>query len=124
MVKTANSPLSATLLTAISVLVATGAFPSAHALQVATASSPTSSPASGGNSESKASTPVILPLVVHDKKGALVSNLQKGDLAITQDGRSQTIQSLTKVEASQPLHVGLLVDTSHGMLGALDPERK
>ena len=37
---------------------------------------------------------VQLQVTVRDKKGALVPNLTKSDLELTQDGRPQTIQSL------------------------------
>lgn len=65
---------------------------------------------------------VVLPVNVHDKKGALVTTLQKSDLTLTEDGRPQTIQSLTR-ESTLPWRVGLLVDTSHAMSGALSAER-
>lgn len=67
---------------------------------------------------------VILPVVVRDKKGAFVSNVQKGDLSLTQDGRPQTIESLSRDAAGQPLMIGLMVDTSRPMAGAMEAERK
>ena len=66
---------------------------------------------------------VQLAVTVRDKKGALVPNLTKSDLELTQDGRPQTIQSLT-LQSDLPFKVGLLVDTSRSMSGALDEERK
>src|SRR6478735_12505692 len=66
---------------------------------------------------------VLLPVTVRDKKGALVPNLQKGDFALTQDGRPQTIKSFTK-ESNLPFLVGLLVDTSRSVSGAMENERK
>src|SRR6185437_7007605 len=65
---------------------------------------------------------VEMPVVVRDKKGELVTNLQKGQLTLTQDGRAQTIQSLTRADG--PLRIGILVDTSRGMSGAMAAERK
>jgi VWFA-related protein len=69
------------------------------------------------------SQPVVLPVTVRDKKGELVTNLQKSDFSLTQDGRPQTIESLTR-DTAQPFRVGLLVDTSKAMTGALEAERK
>jgi VWFA-related protein len=67
---------------------------------------------------------VMLPIVVRDKKGALISNVQKSDLSLTQDGRPQTIESLSRDATGQPLMIGLMVDTSRAMGGALEAERK
>ncbi len=66
---------------------------------------------------------VVLPVTVRDKKGALVTSLQVSDFALTEDSRPQTIKSFTR-ESSLPLRVGLLVDTSHSVSGAIDSERK
>jgi VWFA-related protein len=80
---------------------------------------------SDGNSAKAKAQQVVLPVTVRDKKGALVTNLQKADLALTQDGRAQTILSLsTSHDSDQPSRIGLLVDTSRGVLGAIDAERK
>jgi VWFA-related protein len=67
---------------------------------------------------------VTLPVAVRDKKGALIPNLQKTDLTLTQDGRPQTIESLTQPAAGQPMLIGLMVDTSRPMSGGMDAERK
>lgn len=66
---------------------------------------------------------VVLPVTVRDKHGALVTNLQKSDLTLTEDGRVQAIQSLTR-DSTLPFRVGLLFDTSRSMNGALPEERK
>ncbi len=66
---------------------------------------------------------VMLPVTVRDKKGALVTDLQKNDLTLSQDGRPQIIKSFSR-ESTQPIRVGLLVDTSKGVSGALNEERK
>lgn len=66
---------------------------------------------------------VVLPVTVRDKHGALVTSVQKSDLTLTEDGRAQTIQSLTH-DSDKPLRIGLLVDTSRGLTGALAAERK
>ncbi len=65
----------------------------------------------------------MLPVTVRDKKGALISDLQKSDLTLSEDGRPQTIKSFSR-ESNQPIRVGLLVDTSHGVSGAMNEERK
>ena len=66
---------------------------------------------------------VVLPVTVRDKKGALVTSLKIGDFTLTEDGRPQVIKSFTR-ESNLPFKVGLLVDTSRSVSGALDNERK
>jgi VWFA-related protein len=66
---------------------------------------------------------VVLPVTVRDKKGALVSSLKAGDFTLTEDGRPQTIKSFSR-ESNLPFRVGLLVDTSRSVSGAMESERK
>jgi VWFA-related protein len=66
---------------------------------------------------------VVLPVTVRDKKGALVNDLSKNDLTLSQDGRPQTIKSFSR-ETAEPMRVGLLVDTSKSVSGAMTEERK
>jgi VWFA-related protein len=66
---------------------------------------------------------VILPVTVRDKHGNLVSSLNVSDFSLTQDGRPQTIKSFTR-ETNLPYKLGLLVDTSRSMSGAMESERK
>jgi VWFA-related protein len=66
---------------------------------------------------------VVLPVTVRDKHGALVSSLKIGDFTLTEDGRPETIKSFTR-ESNLPFRLGLLVDTSRSVSGALDNERK
>lgn len=66
---------------------------------------------------------VLLPVTVRDKHGALVTNLQKSDFTLTEDGRPQVIKSLAR-ESNLPFRVGLLVDTSRSVSGAMENERK
>jgi len=66
---------------------------------------------------------VVLPVTVRDKKGALVSSLKISDFALTEDGRPQTIKSFTR-ESNLPFRLGLLVDTSRSISGAMENERK
>ena len=66
---------------------------------------------------------VVLPVTVRDKHGALVASLKIKDFTLTEDGRPQTIKSFTR-ETSLPFRLGLLVDTSRGVTGAMENERK
>ena len=66
---------------------------------------------------------VVLPVTVRDRKGALVASLQRSDFTLTEDGRPQTIKSFTR-EAGLPFRLGLLVDTSRSLSGAIESERK
>jgi VWFA-related protein len=66
---------------------------------------------------------VLLPVTVRDKKGDLVTSLTASDFTLTEDGRPQKIKSFTR-ETNLPFRLGLLVDTSRSMTGALENERK
>ncbi|MGB7548827.1 MAG: VWA domain-containing protein, partial [Terracidiphilus sp.] len=66
---------------------------------------------------------VLLPVTVRDKHGALVTSLQKSDFTLTEDGRPQVIKSFAR-ETNLPFRLGLLVDTSRSMTGAMENERK
>jgi VWFA-related protein len=66
---------------------------------------------------------VILPVTVRDKHGALVNSLNISDFTLTEDGRPQKIKSFTR-QTDLPYKLGLLVDTSRSMSGAMDSERK
>ena len=66
---------------------------------------------------------VVLPVTVRDKKGALVTSLKIGDFTLTEDSRPQTIKSFTR-ESNLPFRLGLLVDTSRSVSGAMTEERK
>ncbi len=66
---------------------------------------------------------VLLPVTVRDKKGALVTSLQISDFTLTEDNRPQTIKSFTR-ETDLPFRLGLLVDTSRSLSGAIESERK
>jgi VWFA-related protein len=66
---------------------------------------------------------VVLPVTVRDKKGALVTSLKIGDFTLTEDSRPQTIKSFTR-ESNLPFRLGLLVDTSRSVSGAMEEERK
>jgi len=66
---------------------------------------------------------VLLPVVVLDKHGALVTNLTAKDFTLTEDTRPQTIKSFTS-QSNLPFSLGLLVDTSRSVYPAMDSERK
>jgi VWFA-related protein len=66
---------------------------------------------------------VLLPVTVRDKKGALVASLTAADFTLTEDGRPQVIKSFSR-ESNLPFRVGLLVDTSRSVSGAMENERK
>lgn len=82
-------------------------------------------PAGAGNDASghPSAHAISLPVTVRDKKGALVTNLQSSDVTVTDEGKAQTVSSL-KIDRDAPLRVGLLVETSHGISGGLEAERK
>ncbi|WP_348267782.1 VWA domain-containing protein [Edaphobacter sp. DSM 109919] len=80
--------------------------------------------------EASAKTPTIevdarlvnLPVVVRDKKNALVQTLAKEDFSLQVDGHPQTIRYFDK-DTNLPLTLGLLVDTSRSVANMLDEER-
>ena len=88
-----------------------------------------SPPAPAANSTQPAATlhiqarEVLLPVTVHDKHGALVTNLTADDFTLTEDNRLQTIKSFS-VQSNLPFLLGLLVDTGRGQESAMDSERK
>ena len=59
---------------------------------------------------------------VRDKRGGLVSNLEKNDFTVLEDGKPQTIKYFTK-ETDVPLTIGLLVDVSGSQRNLIDIER-
>jgi VWFA-related protein len=65
---------------------------------------------------------VNLPVVVRDKKGAIVTTLTKADFTLSVDGHAQTIRYFDR-DQNLPLTMGLLVDTSQSQRAVLDEER-
>jgi VWFA-related protein len=65
---------------------------------------------------------VNLPVVVRDKKGALIQNLTKEDFTLMVDGHGENIRYFDK-DKDLPLTLGLLVDVSQSVRNALDDER-
>ncbi len=94
--------------------------------QPGTGQQPASTPPSSGDNQPVLKTKaydVVLPVTVRDKKGALVTNLQKSDFTLTEEGRPQVIKSLTQ-NPDVPLRVGLLVETDRAMSAAQEAHRK
>ena len=65
---------------------------------------------------------VNLPVVVRDKKGALVQNLTKDDFSLQVDGHPEVIRYFDR-DTNLPLTLGLLVDTSASQRKVIDDER-
>ncbi|MGE5486651.1 MAG: VWA domain-containing protein [bacterium] len=55
---------------------------------------------------------VIVPVTVTDEQGRFVSNLDKDDFRIFEDGKEQKIQYFTR-ERNQPVVVGFILDASN-----------
>src|SRR5687767_108823 len=60
---------------------------------------------------------------VRDKRGALVPNLTKEDIAILEDGKAQEIKHFAR-ESDLPLTIGLLVDVSRSQENLIETERR
>jgi VWFA-related protein len=65
---------------------------------------------------------VNLPVIVRDKKGAIVTTLTKSDFTLSVDGHAQTIRYFDR-DQNLPLTLGLLVDTSQSQRSVLDEEQ-
>src|SRR5580698_2690278 len=65
---------------------------------------------------------VNLPVVVRDKKGALIQNLTKDEFILQVDSKPQTIRYFDK-DTNLPLTLGLMVDTSQSQRSVIDEER-
>jgi hypothetical protein len=65
---------------------------------------------------------VNLPVVVRDKKGALVQNLTKDEFTLQVDGHPQTIRYFD-IDKNLPMTLGLLVDNSLSQRDVIDEER-
>jgi VWFA-related protein len=65
---------------------------------------------------------VILPVLVRDKHGDVVTNLTAADFTLTEDGHPQTIQSFG-TQTDVPFAIGMLVDTSRTVEPGLTAER-
>jgi VWFA-related protein len=86
------------------------------------ASAPDQAPVSTAPTLSVDARLVNLPVIVRDKKGALIQNLTKDDFILQVDGKPQTIRYFDK-DINLPLTLGLLVDTSLSQRDVIDEER-
>jgi VWFA-related protein len=59
---------------------------------------------------------------VRDKKGAIITTLEKDDFSISEDNRPQTIRYFSR-ETDLPLTIGLMVDSSASQRRVIDAER-
>jgi VWFA-related protein len=66
---------------------------------------------------------VTLLATVHDRGGAIVSDLNKEDFLVEEAGVPQAIRYFSR-ESDLPLTIGLLVDTSRSQIGVLERERR
>ena len=96
----------------------------------APAASAQAQPAAAAGQSPNAAAPTIsvdarlvnIPVIVRDKKGALVQNLAKDNFVLQVDGKLQTIRYFN-LDTNLPLTLGLLVDTSMSQRDAIDDER-
>jgi VWFA-related protein len=94
----------------------------AFAIPLVAQDTPAAKPASGPTTIAVDARLVNIPVVVRDKKGALVQNLTKDDFTLQVDGHPQTIRYFD-IDANLPLTLGLLVDTSLSQRDVIDEER-
>ena len=99
------------------------------AQQPATASAGKTTPAAGDKAPASTAPTlsvdarlVNIPVVVHDKHGALVQNLTKDNFVLQVDDHPQTIRYFN-LDTDLPLTLGLLVDTSRSQRNVIDDER-
>lgn len=59
---------------------------------------------------------------VRDKRGGLVSNLNKDDFSIAEDGKDQTVKYFNR-ETDLPLTIGLLIDVSASQQNLIEIEK-
>src|SRR5271155_1042005 len=86
------------------------------------ASKPESAPTTTAPTLSVDARLVNLPVVVRDKKGALIQNLTKDDFILQVDSKPQTIRYFDK-DTNLPLVLGLLADPSLSQREVIDEER-
>ena len=68
---------------------------------------------------------VRLPITVVDKKGRFISGLTKGDFEVLEDKVSQDFETFSDdIGQTQPLYIGVLMDTSPSTAGKLKFEQE
>jgi VWFA-related protein len=118
----ARAALFAALLLIVANAVPLLAQPPGAAAQAPVATAAEQSPASIAPTLNVDARLVNIPVVVHDKKGALVQNLAKDNFVLQIDGKPQTIRYFNR-DTDLPLTLGLLVDVSLSQRDAIDDER-
>jgi VWFA-related protein len=96
--------------------------PSGAAAQAQSSAAPEQAPAATAPTLNVDARLVNIPVVVHDKKGALVQTLAKDNFVLQVDGHPQTIRYFNR-DTDLPLTLGLLVDVSLSQRDAIDDER-
>ena len=76
----------------------------------------------GDTKDGAGGAPVSFPLVLRDRKGGLVTGLNKANFTLQVDSKPETVGDVQP--ASGPVTVGLLVDASVSERDAIDEERK
>ena len=105
----------------LSILIA--AWPSIAQTATQNAAQSAPNPAAASPTVAVKAKEVNLLAVVRDKKGQPISNLEKQDFVLEQDGRTQTITQFSR-ETDLPLTLGILADTGPAQRRALSDERK
>ena len=96
--------------------------PPAATTPAATPAAPKQTPAATAPTLNVDARLVNIPVVVHDKKGALVQTLAQDNFVLQVDGHPQTIRYFNR-DTDLPLTLGLLVDVSLSQRDAIDDER-
>ena len=96
--------------------------PSGAAAQAQSSAASEQAPAATASTLNVDARLVNIPVVVHDKKGALVQNLTQDNFVLQVDGHPQTIRYFNR-DTDLPLTLGLLVDVSLSQRDAIDDER-
>ena len=96
--------------------------PSGAAAQAQSSAAPEQAPATTAPTLNVDARLINIPVVVHDKKGALVQTLAKDNFVLQVDGHPQTIRYFNR-DTDLPLTLGLLVDVSLSQRDAIDDER-
>ncbi|HUD98411.1 MAG TPA: VWA domain-containing protein [Bryobacteraceae bacterium] len=97
-------------------------FPAARVLMAQQSTPPADSPKPQPPTFTSDVNVVNLYAIVRDKDNHIVSNLNKEDFSLQEDGRPQTIRYFSR-ETNLPLALGVLVDTSRSQRNVIDAER-
>jgi VWFA-related protein len=114
--------LCSALLSTLLIAVIASPLPAQQPTQPTAATSTASAPESATPTLNVDVRLVNIPVVVRDKKGALVQTLTKDNFALSVDGHTQAIHYFD-LDRDLPLTLGLLVDVSMSQRDAIDEER-